>query len=281
VTFINTKWPIIYFVLFVYGLGAQESLKVKGGKASQTTRVDSTKLDSLDRKSSLAIGIDYASRVIFCGRDFGERQQGMSPYVLLNSRHGFYLYTIADFWSATPRQPARNVLGLGYEKQITKRFSAFVGYERWFNHYNDKYFDRAMQNELEAGFSYTLGKFSFEPAFYYFFGLERITQLDLTLARDFNLFSPGKNFNVSSRSEFTTTLATPVFAYIFYEFPDPNYDYEKFRLVDLEGSQTFTLSWGNIDLIGTARYNIPVNTGNESLKPFLYFTAELSYTFGF
>jgi hypothetical protein len=198
---------------------------------------------------------------------------------MVNFKSGFTLYTVADFWSATPRKPARNVFGLSYENQLTKKLSVFAGYERWLNHYDDDYFDRAMQNEIEAGLSYTLGKYSLEPTFYYFFGLEHIYELDITLARETKLYSITENLKLWARADFATIMATPVFSYIFDEFPDPNYDYEKFRLVDFEGSVSLNVILGNLELAGKAHYNRPVNVGNESLTSFPYFTVELNYSF--
>src|SRR5882757_2208819 len=164
------------YILMAFGLLATAAHAQQSGKKNWvgvTPPADSTKRDSLAAGSYFTLGTDYTSRVVFCGRDFGERQFGISPYLLFTSGKGFYAYTLHDFWSATPAKPARNVLGAGYELKLFKKLNVFVGYERWFNHYDDDYFDHAMQNELEIGLAYQLGKFSVEPVFYYYVGLEK------------------------------------------------------------------------------------------------------------
>jgi hypothetical protein len=237
---------------------------------------DSLNPDSL-RTAFFTIGSDYANRVLFCGRDFGERQFGVSPYVIYNFRGGLYVYTVFDFWSATPRKPARNVLGIGYETDPNKRLSVQLGYERWFNHYEDSYFDNALKHEIEVGLDYKLRRVSLEPTFYYFFGLERIYELDLTVSRPYRLLN--KRVRIFITPEFTTTFATPVFSWMFYEFPDPEYDYEKFRLVDFEGGTSFTLTRGNFEMVISGRYNAPVQVANEVLAPFFYLSAEVNFSF--
>src|SRR5690349_6385870 len=104
-TFTKTRWLGIWFLLFVFGLEAQTSLKVNGPKGNQIIPADSIRRDSINKRSSLIMGSDYASRVIFCGRDFGERQHGLSPYLMLELKSGLYFYTTTDFWSATERKP--------------------------------------------------------------------------------------------------------------------------------------------------------------------------------
>jgi hypothetical protein len=241
-----------------------------------TNQPDSLHPDST-RAAFFTIGSDYANRVLFCGRDFGERQFGVSPYLIYNLPNGLYVYTAFDFWSATPRKPARNVLGIGYESNSNKKLSFHLGYERWFNHYDDSYFDNALKHEIEAGFDYNLNKVSFEPTFYYFVGLERIYELDLKLSRPYRLVD--KRVKILITPEFTTTFATPVFSWMFYEFPDPEYDYEKFRLVDFEGSTSLTLERGNFEFVVSARYNAPVRVANEALSPFFYISAEVNFSF--
>jgi len=273
-----TKLLLTALCLCAGSLYAQQS---KSKSRTNTLLLTGSEKDSvIQNKPVLILGSEYDNRVIFCGRDFGERQFGLSPYLSYYSGKGFYSYGTIDFWSAVPRKPARHVIGLGYEVNPLKNVSVFAGYERWFNHYEDPYFDRAMQNELETGMVYTLKQFSFKPSLYYYFGLERIFQLDFTLSHNHNFLSSGKiNFGVIS--EFTTTLATPVFSYIFYEFPDPDYDYEKLRLVDFDGNLSLLVRWHHLELLGTVHFNFPIAVANESLDSFNYFTTELSYYFEF
>jgi hypothetical protein len=255
---------------------AQQNRIKNWSSIPNTNQSDSLNTDST-RTAFFTVGSDFANRVLFCGRDFGERQFGVSPYAMYNFRSGLYAYTVFDFWSATPRKPARNVLGIGYESDPNKKLSFQLGYERWFNHYDDSYFDNALKHEIEVGFNYKLNQVLFEPTFYSFFGLERIYELDLTLSRSYRLLN--KRFKILVTPEFTTTLATPVFSWMFYEFPDPEYDYEKFRLVDFEGSTSFALERGSFQFVVSARYNVPVQVANEILSTFFYLTVEVNFSF--
>jgi hypothetical protein len=266
----------LFTCLAILTVEAQQNRIKNWPSIPNTNQPDSLIPDSI-RTAFFTIGSDYANRVLFCGRDFGERQFGISPYVMYNFRSGLYGYVMFDFWSATPRKPARHVLGIGYESDPNKRLSFQLGYERWFNHYEDSYFDNALKHEIEVGLDYKINRFSFESTFYYFFGLERIYELDLTLSRPYRLLN--KRVKILITPEFTSTFATPVFSWMFYEFPDPEYDYEKFRLVDFEGGTSLTLERGNLELVFSGRYNAPVRVANEVLSPFFYLSAEVNLSF--
>ena len=247
----------------------------KQGLIFRKDKWDSFAADTLNR-SFFTVGTDFGSRVLFCGRDFGERQYGVSPYLVLNSA-GFYMYAQMDWWSDADRSPARHVTGMGYDAQLSENLALFAGYERWFNHYNDDYFDNALKNEVEAGARYRAGKFLLEPTFYFFFGWERIYELDIMVSRPLILVN--KKVKVSLTPGILATFATPVFAYMFYEFPDPEYDYEKFRIVDYESGLSLLVLWKNFELSGSANYNMPIRLSNEIISPFYYFTCEVSYSF--
>ena len=269
----STKIFLLTLIFLTSVLKAQQSRSTNWTGITRESITDSTDLDPL----FLAVGTEYTSLVVFCGRTFGENELGISPFLFLNSGVGFYGYVISNYWSATVRKPARIVSGVGYQYAFNRHVSFYAGYERWFNRFGDDYFDRALQNEIEIGANLFINKLSIEPAFYYMFGLERISQLDLSIERNCPVIS--KNIRVSVRPSFVTSFATPVFSYIYYEFPDEDYDYEKFRLVDFEGALSLYMELGNLELNGAFRYNYPISVGNETLTPFLYFTADISYSF--
>jgi hypothetical protein len=234
--------------------------------------------DTTDLRSSfLVVGTEYTSRVASWGRTFDEKQFGIAPYIFLNSRGGIYGYVMSNYWSLTPSIPARIVSGIGYQRSLTNWFSFFAGYERWFNRYGDAYFDHALENEIDFGIDLIIKNLTIEPMFIYLFGLERISQLDISVERYCQLIS--KRITISVRPAAVASMATPVFAYIYYESPDPDYDYEKFEWVNFESSLSLDIEWGNLELSGSVRYNHPFNIGNEKLTPFLSFTADVSFSF--
>src|SRR5688572_15930584 len=98
-------------------LSAQQTIK---RSPQYELRSDSLrKSDSLD-VSHVSAGFEYVTKVVFWGRDFGEPQSGFSPYLLYKGAKGLYAYAYNDYWSATEHKPARNILGIGYEWELTK-----------------------------------------------------------------------------------------------------------------------------------------------------------------
>lgn len=257
------------------------SFQIKSQQSANTSRLSSKKTipkDSLDNDPFfISIGSEYESQVAFWGRTFDERQFGILPYVYLNSGKGFHAYVMNSYWSQSYRKPARTIAGIGFEYELTKQISFFAGYERWFNHYGDDYFNHALENEVEIGTSINVKHFTLGSVFYYMFGLEHIKQLDISVERKFT--KAFDNIKVSIKPASVASLATPIFAFIYYENPDPDYDYEKFKWVDFESSLSLDIEWGNLELNGALRYNYPINIGNENLSSFLYFTADLNYSF--
>jgi hypothetical protein len=98
---------LLLFLTTLTTLAQQNRIK-KWPIIRPTPQPDSLKSDST-RSAFFTIGADHANRVLFCGRDFGEQQFGVSPYLMYNFRSGLYAYTVFDFWSATPRKPVQTI----------------------------------------------------------------------------------------------------------------------------------------------------------------------------
>lgn len=231
--------------------------------------------------SNLTIGNSYNNRVVFWGRQFGIKQYGVYPYMRFDSGNGWYLYAVGLYWSAIPGQMSETDIGIGYEKQITPRFYASAGYERWIVHYGDSYDRNILTNYLEAYFSYDVGPFYVDPAFYYMFGMEHAFVSDISINAYYPLFpSLSESVHISTLPEVVTTFATHSFIQLFGYTPDPINE-KGFKLAGFEVNVPITTTFRNFALSITPHYNIPVEVQSEQIDPFFYVSLDLNYTFSF
>ncbi len=239
-------------------------------------------IDSLKEITpSIEFGTEYANKVVFWGRDFGEKQFGVEPYILFNTGKGFYLSAAQNYWSAMPYKFAKTDIGLGYEKQLTDRLYTSLEYERWIFYNGDEYVRNALVNSIEADVNYDLDWINIEPAFYFMFGYEHFFQTDIMIYGEYYMFSFLRAGRVYFKPQWITTFANQTFLPLYSDYPASYIKAKNFKLVDFELNAPILFKLKNFEVEPIFHYNIPVKAKNEDISSFYYFSIHLTYNFYF
>ena len=235
--------------------------------------------DSLNEVTpSFSMGSYYDSKVVFWGRDFGEKQFGVAPYVMFNSAKGFYAYTVGNCWSANSEIPARIDLGVGFERILTDKIYVSLGYERWIPRYSDSYYNSLLTNNIEVDADLEYFGLDIEPSVYYMFGEDYVFQSDILLEKKYSVHT-SKVTRISLKPSLLATFATRTFIPMYTEFYSDQINYKKIGLVDGEGSATLEVEMRSLQVEATAHCNVPVGARYEQLSPFYYFSLHVNYSF--
>ena len=234
-------------------------------------------IDSLrEVTGGILFGTYYDSKMTFWGRDFGEKQFGLTPYVVLSSPLGLYIYGVNNYWSANAKQPARTDLGIGYETNLGKKVYLSMGYERWFARYGDDYYNSLLIHNIELSAVFELPWFDVAPSVYYMFGENHVLQTDIAIEKQY-LIPLSKICRLSFKPSLLTTFATRTFIPMYSEFDLDQIDYNKIALVDYEATAMLGLEIRNLEMDVAGHYNIPIGVGYEELSPFSYLSIHVSY----
>lgn len=264
------NWTRILLLAIMFSFISFDGNPQKGKKPSQNYVNDTLK----DQTLSLTVGNYYTNKVIYWGQDFGLKQYGITPYVLISHNNGLYLYVVNLYWEAIDNKPAETDIGIGYKFQLGNLY-VYTSYERWLVHYGGVYNRRALSNYLEADLLYDFNIFNLESTSYYMWGIDKLFVSDIALNQQYYLFPLGKKGWITLTPEVLASFADQPFWYLFtdyYEFEEPD-----FRWVDFETNATLGMVFKKLELELTGHYNMPVNPYFEPELPFLYFTAHLNY----
>jgi hypothetical protein len=255
-------------------------IAINGQNSAKIERNDSIidLIDSLKEISpSIEFSSDFANKVVFWGRDFGKNQFGFENNITYKTGKGIYLNYTGHVWSAMPNPYAKTDIGIGYEREITERFYASIGYERWFFNNGDDYIKKALANYVEADLNYDFDLLSIEPSFYYMFGIENIYQADININGEYILFRFSKNGNVFIKPQWLSTFANQAFLPIYSYYPTSYVNEKKIKLVDIEFSLPISVKINNFEIEPNFHYNIPLKINNEQINSFYYFSLRVAY----
>ncbi|MCC7050658.1 MAG: hypothetical protein IT239_02625 [Bacteroidia bacterium] len=269
----------LFFIFFIgvnkWLYSQNTSLIIK--RDSILNAIDSIK----ETTSSIEIGSEFLNKVVFWGRNFGEKQHGFENNILYKTKFGWYTNYTGYVWSAMPNRYAKTDLGLGYENQLTDNFYASLEYQRWIFNNGDYYVKNALANYLKAELSYNFGFINVEPCFYYMFGIEHIFQSDIEVNHEFILATVFKSGKVCFFPRVLSTFANQGFLPIYGKSPSGFIENNQFKCVDTELSLPLVFSIRNFETEATLNYNYPIKIGNEKLSPFFYFSISLNYNLFF
>jgi hypothetical protein len=238
-------------------------------------------VDSLkDVTPSIEISDEFTNNVVFWGRLYQQKQYGSQTNVVYKNGKGLYIYAIENYWSKMKKPWAETDLGIEYDKQLSDNSYASLSYERWISSKGNKQKRGALQNDMEMKFNYDFNYFSVEPGVYYMFGNLTVFQSDLLIKGNYKLFRFSKTGRVFFKPEFMITGSTCSILRIAYaSLPPGNFNNNTFKIVDYELALPFALQYKNFELSLAVHSAYPINIiPSENLKPFLYYTAGLSYT---
>jgi hypothetical protein len=238
-------------------------------------------VDSLkDVTPSIEISDEFTNNVVFWGRLYQQKQFGSQTNVIYKNGKGLYIYAIEYYWSKMKKPWAETDLGIEYDKQLSDNSYASLSYERWISGNGNKQKRGALQNDIEMKFNYDFNYFSVEPGVYYMFGNLTVFQSDLLIKGNYKLFRFSKTGRVFLKPEFMITGSTSSILRIAYaSLPPGNFNNNTFKIVDYELALPLAFQYKNFELKLAVHSAYPINIiPSENLKPFLYYTAGLSYT---
>ena len=237
-------------------------------------------IDSLKEITpSIELGSVFSNNEVFWGRSYILKQAGAMPFATYKNGKGLYIYALGYYLSKMSNQWNEFDLGIEYDKQFTNKSFGSIAYERWISNTGIKNDRGALLNNIEAKFNYDLNFISMEPCVAYMFGKLKVLQTDLAFKGDYQLFRFSGSGKVSFQPQFTITGATSSILQIVYE--NPVFATEKknnFKIVSYNLALPIAIAFKNMSFGLSNNLGIPVKiSNNESLKPFYYFAASVSY----
>ncbi|MEO6903479.1 MAG: hypothetical protein ABI315_10005 [Bacteroidia bacterium] len=239
--------------------------------------IDSVK----DVTSCIEFNNRFDNKLVFWGRDFGDKQYGVESNIIYKQGKGLYLYLTNNYWSAMVNKFAKIDLGIGYEHQFNDRIYASARYERWFFQNGRRYGRRALKNCINANLDIDLDYINVETSLYSMWGIEHVYQIDLNLYQEIQLFPIFKSGFVTTTPQFLTSFANQALLPIYSDVSFNYINERKFTLVDMELSLPIQLKIRNLKIGPDFHYNIPIKIENEEINPFFYFSIHLNYNFYF
>ena len=249
------------------------------------------KIDSLsDISPTLEIGTEYASKIVFWGRDFGLKQVGYQPHVRYKTGKGLSFGVSSNFWSAYTKPLMMSTLSIAYEMQLNSWIYSTVNYEHWIFHGEPQLEINQFQNMYGIEFIFELGWFTFEPTLYHMYGNEQTLLSDISIKGDYKLFNLFKSGRVCFQPEFIVTSSTSadlLFTDYYANLIDTartditinTITLSKFRVINYEIAAPLTLKFSNFEIKPAFHFIFPVKSEFEkTINPFSYFTVSLTYT---
>ena len=256
-------------------------------KLTRNTLFD--QIDSLKEITpSLEIGTEYSGKIVFWGRDYGLKQFGFQPNIQYKTGKGFYFGCSSNFWSGYTTPLMMSTLSLGYEKQLNSWIYTTINYEHWIFHHESDLVINQFQNLYGIEFIFDLNWLRIEPALYHMYGIEQTLLSDISLKGDYKLFNFLKGGRVFLKPEALMTSSTSPYL-LFPANSNSNTTIDEtvtsdiaisnFKVVNYELSLSISLNYENFEIKPAYHFAFPeISEGEESIKPFSYFTISFTYT---
>ena len=270
---------------------------LRATRASFTDSLDSC----YDRYQEMAahaphfeLELEYMSKVVYRGRDFGVQQHGFDPQLTFKTGRGVYFNLNNYYWSGLPNKLAKTDLGLGYERDINEHVFVSAGYERWF-YYNGTHQERTLLNNfIETDISYEAGHLKLDHATYLIFNKDWLFLNALTLAGKFDILRYGPGCKVAIMPLVQATAGTHEnYAYdvigtvidhghsVRGTVEQDNTD-NTYHVADYELGLPLEFTFQNLVVTPCFRYAFPIATKADevsSLPSFGYWTVNMHYNF--
>lgn len=160
--------------------------------------IDNVRQDSIEQvhKQSHLISVEtnYTNRVVFRGRDFGLKQYGVYNCIKYKNPTGLYLNLNNYYWSGIQSTIAKTDLGIGFEKNLTKKIVLDISYEKWFLANDTFFLGMNFSNMIQTGINTNYDQVNGEASVYFIFGKEKAFLYDFRGTYTIDLPGSNKNF---------------------------------------------------------------------------------------
>ena len=237
------------------------------------------KTDSIrSNLSSFEVGINVQPQVVYWGRTFGLKQNGLDLALLFTSKKGLFVYSTFYYWSmeATPNTIAFGDIGIGYEKEFKKNIYASISYEKWLTFNGEDYVNKALNNAITLQTSFDFNWFNFSAIAYNMFGKYNVLENDFLINKKILLNTFSKKCLLFIKPEISSVFANKNFLPIYGDFPHTYDNRTNYKLIDIETNLPVRLLLNNAYIEPAFHYAFPVNQVNENLTPFFYFTFKIA-----
>jgi len=304
-----TLFCIISVLFCMQGLLAQVTYKETNNDSLQEIKkdqIDSIKqlrndlidssIDKLDKISHVEFAVDYMSKVVYLGRNYGIKGYAVNLTAGYYHKIGFYGevigYHLSDVPSSKQNDPvsqylAQVDLALGFRREILENWNIDLSYSYWIILYGNSNFRNALKNSFDLNTSYELSGFQAAVDLFYMWGKNSDFEMTFGIGKGFNLYHLfGKDrliitptFNVGLGS---TSGLVKKNQLLTETNPQKSANLDKFRLLDLEPSIPVEYHIGPMDITVSASLELPQNIKNPAestlgSKPFMLYQATLKF----
>jgi hypothetical protein len=291
---VNRKWWLPFIILCFTLKGLSQNKAKQDFAAARQDSLDKLKDDSLQlvHKNShkISFTMDYTSKVVFRGRDFGKKQYGFTPNILYKNPNGMYASINAYLWSGITAPVAKTDLGIGYEKDIGKHYSVNLSYERWF-FAADTFFDPSALNNMAAlELSTDFEKLNLQFGSFYIWGNQKALLVNLATDYRWDITTLAEKINIAIdptvlAESFAGSNLISVNTFKNRARKDQsNHLIRDLQMANYEFSLPVVIEYKNLTITPTWHYSYPIPVSNEDppLSPYLkggfnYFTVTLLY----
>jgi hypothetical protein len=154
-------------ILAGFGLGAPLGARGQAIRPAPAPRTDSLAVRPAGLPSQLVLRLDYATRALFAGRDYGVRQSATTPSLTYNHRSGAYASVSGSFYSQAVPAYSLTDFSVGYGNFLGDKLLYSVSYDRYA--YNQSG-PAVLANNTGLLLSYDLGPLSLGSSYAFLFG---------------------------------------------------------------------------------------------------------------
>ncbi len=255
--------------------------------------------DKFDRISHGALTMDYMSRVVYMGRDWGIKGSQALITAGYYHRTGFYGEVIGYHLTEVPKSQQNEPIApdfaqfdfsLGFRRQILEGWNVDAAYSYWLILYGTTAFRKELKNSIDLNTSYEIRSFIVSADAYFMWGKTSNLEVTVGLGKGFNLYhifghdrliiTPTLNIGLGSTTGMVKKYkpATDIYA-------DSLANLGHFRLLNLEPALPLEYRIGPINLNLTASLEIPKNIVDPAestlgTKPFMLYQATIKFFIG-
>lgn len=183
----------ILFFLFTTSVAANAATLLKHDMAFERRYYAVTDTDTIIRKQSISVGINYGSDAMFFGRTGPITYPFMSTDVVYNSKLGFFVYGSALRLLGYRTSVDEIDLGGGYLYRPSKKFSGSISYNRFIFNKEERIIESATSNDINWKNSFDWKPFKSTVIFDYLFG--KSSDFFMTVSQSKYFETKGKIFS--------------------------------------------------------------------------------------
>ena len=210
-----SSFSITLFIIFVclsFSTFAQNPDEQKQGTSQDATTELAADTTDEELPSDLIFRIDYYSKVLTAGRDFGTSQYGISPSITYYHKSGIYGGLTSNLYSQSEPRYAMTDVTLGYSNFF--KFAENWSYTATFDHYFFNPTSNLLSNSLAVYTNYDFGKVNVGTSYSFFFGgNETGNRINPSIGGYFKIKNVGFIDKITFSPTLSATIATDNIAF--------------------------------------------------------------------